>query len=221
MIAAVLTGDLIDSTRATPERVGHTMHLLSGSLPDGMRWNWTADAVRFTRHRGDGWQALVEAPRALRWMLVLCAATRADGRALASRIAVGIGPVANTGSADLRDASGPAFAASGRCLDAMRKGERLALAGTDGAPGGMAVTAAERAVVGLLGERVAHWTAEQAEALAHFLHPDRPPAIAIAARLGITPQAVSYRLNGAGARVLRDTLEALEADWSERWGRAA
>ncbi len=63
----------------------------------------------------------------------------------------------------------------------------------------------------LIDERISRWTPEQAEAVAHFLHPDAPPATEIAERLGITPQAVSYRLRGAGAKTLRKVLETLEA----------
>lgn len=216
---AVLTGDLVGSTRADPARVAHTMAILSGDMPEGIRWNWTGQDLRFTRFRGDGWQMLVPPMWALRWSVVLLAMLRADRRALGSRIAIGIGPVVSTGSRDLSDASGPAFEISGRCLDAMHRDERLFLMGSDDSAA--EIGPAEQAAVVLIDERIGRWTPEQAEAAAHFLHPARPQAKEIAARLAISAQAVGYRLKGAGAKPLRDALETLESGWAARWGRDA
>jgi hypothetical protein len=223
-IFAILTGDLIGSTRAPQRRVDHTMALLSGGLPPGNRWDgWTAEAVRFTRHRGDGWQMLAPEPElALRWAVTLLAGLRAASDALGTRISIGIGAAASLGTEDLRDASGPAFEASGRGLDAMRRDESLFMMGGDTSRSGTTtprLSGAEKASLMLIDERIARWSPEQAEATAHFLHPSAPPATEIARRLSITPQAVSYRLKGAGARTLKDALSALEADWKTTWSR--
>ncbi|MDI3334938.1 hypothetical protein QKW60_00815 [Defluviimonas aestuarii] len=221
---AILTGDLIGSTRASQKRVEHTMNLLSGGLPPGIRWDgWTAANVRFTRHRGDGWQMLAPEPDlALRWAVTLLAGLRADPQALGTRISIGIGTITSRGTEDLRDASGPVFEASGRGLDAMRRDETLFMMG--GETGHSAsetprLAGAVKASVMLIDERIARWSPEQAEATAYFLHPSAPPATEIARRLSITPQAVSYRLKGAGARTLKDALSALEHDWRETWSR--
>lgn len=224
-IQAVLTGDLIGSSQASADRIAHTMTLLSGNLPDGIRWKWTSDDLRFTRFRGDGWQTLVPAPYALRWAVTLLASLRADPLAIGSRIAIGIGPITSVGTDNLSDGSGPAFEASGRGLDAMSRDERLFLMGSETAPeaappGQPQILDAEKAVATLIDERISLWTPEQAEATAHFLNPDAPPAAQIAQRLGITPQAVSYRLRGAGAKALRAALETLEARWTVDWTRS-
>jgi len=218
---AILTGDLIGSTRVPTDRIAHTMSLLSGNLPVGIRWNWTAADLYFTRYRGDGWQMRVPAPDALRWAITLLASLRADPLAIGSRISIGIGAISNPGTEDLSDASGPAFEASGRGLDTMYRDERLFLMGGKAAADdpGVRILDAEQAVVMLIDERISRWTPEQAEAVAHFLHPDAPPATEIAERLGITPQAVSYRLRGAGAKTLRTVLETLEARWTAEWSK--
>ncbi len=223
-IFAILTGDLIGSTRAPQKRVEHTMGLLSGGLPPGIQWEgWAAEDFRFTRHRGDGWQILAPEPEyALRWAITLTAGLQADPDALGTRISIGIGPVTSIGTDDLRDASGPAFEASGRGLDAMHRDESLFMMGGESGRSGAAfprLSGAEKAAVMLIDERIARWTPEQAEATAHFLHPSDPPATEIARRLSITPQAVSYRLKGAGARTLKEALSALETDWKETWSR--
>ena len=222
-IYAVLTGDLVGSTRAGPASVDYTMKILSSDLTEGIRWGWTARDLHFTRYRGDGWQMLVLKPElALRWSIVLLATLHADPQALESRIAIGIGPVTSISSDDLGDASGAAFEASGRCLDAMHRDERLFLMGSETDADATikdraGVIPAEKAATILINERISRWTAEQAEATAHFLRPDKPTAAEIAVRLGITPQAVGYRLKGAGAKALREALDAIESVWIERW----
>ena len=223
-IFAVLSGDLIGSTRASQKRVQRSMDLLSGELPPGIRWDGWADAdFRFTRHRGDGWQMLAPEPEvALRWAITLIAALHADPEALGSRISIGIGPVTSLGTVDLRDASGAAFEASGRGLDAMHRDERLFMMGGEtGHRNQPELTGAEKAAIILIDERIARWTKEQAEAAAYFLHPatssKKPYATEIARQLSITPQAVGYRLKGAGVRQLDEALTVLELDWVERW----
>ena len=223
---AVLTGDLIGSTKAASERVEYTMRVLSGGLPPGIRWEgWNAQGFRFTRFRGDGWQMLAPEPEyALRWAVTLLASLRSDPKALGSRISIGIGTARSLGTDDLRDASGPALEASGRGLDAMHRGEVLFLMGGETTPHRVTeerretlVLGAEKAAVILINERISRWTAEQAEATAYFLHPSEPSLTEIASRLGITPQAVSYRLKGSGAKPMLEALTLLELDWSDRW----
>lgn len=227
---AVLTGDLIASTKAPKERVDYTMRLLAGELPPGIRWEgWSAEDFRFTRFRGDGWQMLCpQKEYALRWAVVLLASLRSDPMALGTRISIGIGEAASLGTEDLRDASGSAFEESGRRLDAMYRGEKLFIMGGETLSrrsreehNDLQILGAEKAAVIMIDERISRWTPEQAEAAAHFLHPSKPAATEIAIRLGITPQAVGYRLKGAGAKALRESLEALELDWTHRWELSA
>jgi hypothetical protein len=202
--AAVLTGDLIGSTRVEPPVLERAMATLAAAA--GAMEAWPGGAGRFTRYRGDGWQMHVAAPGlALRCALTLTAALRAADLGLATRAAIGIGAVGSLGSESLADARGPAFEASGHALDAMGRGRRLAVAGD--------VSPLHGAVVDLLDERSGRWTASQAEATALYIAPDDPTLADLAARLGITAQAVNYRLAGAGAPALRRTLETWEAGW--------
>ncbi len=216
-IVAVLTGDLIGSTRIERARVEQTMDLLGDeSRRAGQPWLWPIWGARFTRFRGDGWQMLLARPHlALRHALFLMACLRARKDALPTRIAIGIGRIESAGSDELNDAAGAAFVASGRGLDLMRTQERLALTGAPADP--PLVTAAEQAAVALLDERLSRWTPEQAEAAALHLHPGEPILKDLATRLGITPQAVGYRVRGAGAPAIRKALSLLEPEWARRW----
>lgn len=202
-VSAVLTGDLVSSSAAEPAAVERAMRTLEdGAARIG---SWTQDDTRFTRSRGDGWQIVLAVPElAPRAALYQIARLRAAQTGLETRIALGIGAAESMGTHDLSDAGGPAFEVSGRTLDAMKRLSRLAVAGRGVGP-------LEQALVQLLAERAQRWTPEQAEAMALFLHPDNPTLEEIAGELHITPQAVSYRLSGAGGREIRSALKGWEA----------
>lgn len=207
--AAVLTGDLIGSTEAGPGALEDAMDILADAARDISAWTPGAD-TRFTRFRGDGWQMHVAEPGiALRAAIAVVARLRAVKLGLSTRAAIGIGGVDSLGTDSLADARGPAFEASGRALDAMGKSRTMAIDGEG-------VTALHRIVVDLLADRARHWTPEQAEATALYLHPQNPTLADIAPTLGITPQAVNYRLTGAGAPAIRRALKAWEEEFEAR-----
>jgi hypothetical protein len=212
---AVLTGDLVDSTKASPSAVDHAMSILSGAAAEVADWRYAnieepVGNTYFTRFRGDGWQILVSiAAFDLRAALFLYARLAACPDLPATRIAVGVSSVDHVPGPDLSDAHGPAFAVSGRALAEMERGERLRMAGSrmgDDDTTRPIITA----FVGLLDDRIADWTPEQAEAMACVLPPEAPTQSAIAATLGITPQALSSRLSGARWRSIRQLLDAWE-----------
>lgn len=207
-IQAVLTGDLVASTEAGPHSVNGAMAVLSVAATDIAGWGISGQTVvgetHFTRFRGDGWQILVPpALFGLRAALLMYARLAADPGLPATRIAVGLAPVDQVPGPDLSDAHGAAFAVSGRALAQMDRAERLRLAG-DG------ITPCLAAFIRLLDDRITDWTPEQAEAVAHAIAPDAPTQTAIAAALGITPQALSARLAGARWPTIRRILEEWE-----------
>jgi hypothetical protein len=212
---AVLTGDLIGSTRAEPAALERAIDLLADTARELTGWEPPSPDPRFTRFRGDGWQMVVAEPGlALRAVLLLTAALRAADHGLATRAAIGIGRVDSLGTADLSDAHGAAFETSGHALDRMPRTRRLTIDGEG-------VTTLHRIVVDLLDERSSRWSREQAEAMALHLAPDNPTLTDIAPRLGITPQAVNYRLAGAGGTAIRHALRDWEADFAATAGNAA
>ena len=181
--AAILTGDLIGSTKAAPPALERAMDLFAEAATEVAAWSPGALPPRFTRFRGDGWQMLVADPGlALRAALYLTARLRAADLDLGTRIAIGIGGIDSLGKTSLADARGPAFEASGRTLDHMGRTRRLAIEG-DG------ITGFHRIILDLLDEIATHWTRQQAEATALYLasrqsHPgaDRPEARHLRAR---------------------------------------
>jgi hypothetical protein len=183
---AVLTGDLIGSTHAPVDAVSESMALIS-KIAAGI-----GKTTRFTRYRGDGWQIYLDDPGQGLWAMLVIAASLRAAALPESRIALGLG-AAHGGSADsLVTAGGAAFTASGRALDGLTAPHTLALAGTG-------IDRLHQRLIALLDERVSGWSREQAEVVAMALAPqDQPTQAQMAARLGISRQAVAARLQAAG-----------------------
>ena len=202
-IGAVLTGDLIASTDATHDDVDDAMAVLSTAA---MRVSdWVNTSTRFTRFRGDGWQMFLSDPSlTLRCCLFLIASLRASNIGLTTRISVGIGNTDRLGQASLSDASGEAFIISGHGLDHMAKSKRLDIAGA----GDLNIW--QMAIFDLVAWQSGRWSREQAEAAMIALEPGINAQAEIAARLGITRQAVQARLNTAGIPALQNALRAFE-----------
>jgi hypothetical protein len=202
---AVLTGDIVGSTGHQVRTIDAAMHAIRDAGGRIAAWQTPNDDARFTRFRGDGWQIMLTAPAfSLRAAVVIQARLVALG--LESRISIGIGRLDSLGTADLSDAAGEAFELSGRGLDQMADSFRLAIDGTS-------ILAEDSMIADLLGERMGRWTAAQAEAAGMQLAcPTRVTTLhEIGARLGISPQAVSDRIRGAGAGTIASVLRRWEA----------
>lgn len=196
--AAILTGDLIGSTRAGTQATGATLDLLRATAGEVAAWSgWPA---RFSRFRGDGWQCAAALPHGPRAALYIAA--RCHGAGLVpSRIALGLGGVETWGT-ELSAARGPALVASGHALDAM--GDETLVLAPDGAE------PRDLGLMALMAALARRWSPAQAEALACALPPGAPPQREIARALGISAQAASQRLRGAEAPALLAALAAWE-----------
>ncbi|MFT4150435.1 MAG: hypothetical protein QM656_09575 [Paracoccaceae bacterium] len=186
---AVLTGDLIASTAALPRQVDQTMRLLSRAAVE------IGGDTAFTRFRGDGWQLILTEPGRCLWACLYLLATLRAGGGLATRIAVGIGEEYPTDRTDLSTAIGPAFTASGRGLEDMRRDETLTIHGSG-------VDGFQKQCFAFAADYAARWSPQQAQAMAMALSPDLPTQDEIASQLGISRQAVGLRLKAAGHRLL-------------------
>jgi hypothetical protein len=201
-IVAILTGDLIGSTTATPGAVDATMRIIAKCADQ------IGEEADFTRFRGDGWQLRLMQPGDCLWAcLLILARLRADPKALGCRIAVGIGEEYPTDARDLSTAMGPAFTASGRALDRMKPDLLLAL---DGLPG---IDPFRKLAFTVAADLAGRWSVGQAEAMALKLDPESPADErlsneTIARQLGITRQAVDARLKAADYPILDEMIQA-------------
>lgn len=201
---AVLTGDLIGSTRAEAAATELAISDLRQAASDIA--GWIGADTRFTRFRGDGWQIALtnHSNLALRGAIYLIARLKARKGGVQTRISVATGTVDDMGTRDLSDARGDAFTQSGRRLDRMRQGSLCAH--FDG------MKMIHLGFMDLLEPLLARWTPEQAEAVSHGLPPKAPTQKEIARLLDISDQAVSYRFRGANADALYDAIKSWEAD---------
>jgi len=217
-IYAVFTGDLIGSSKALPQKVEATMQNLADTGDRLSRL--TGSDTKFTRYRGDGWQLLLADPgNFLLGVLLILARLRAAPDTLRTRIAIGAGAVHSLGTSDLRDAQGFAFTVSGQALDSLKRDRNIVLASAPNDPLGILGGNGDRAaiqgqvdwygpvILGLVGFIAGHWTRAQAEAVAIALEHGQETQAEIAARLGITRQALNLRLTGAGYGPLRGAVK--------------
>lgn len=209
---AILTGDLIGSTQASPEAVDGTMSILRDCAAS------IGNRTDFTRYRGDGWQLRLLHPGDCLWAcLLILARLRANPGALGCRIAVGLGTEYPTDARDLSTAMGPAFTASGRALDRMKPDQLLALDGIQ--PDGRKIDRFQQLAFAVAADLAARWTTSQAEAMALKLDPDSPADERlsnedISRRLGVTRQAVDARLRSADYPLLNDLIQAFIAAYT-------
>jgi hypothetical protein len=209
---AVLTGDIIRSSRLAPGALDAAMVALAAGASAMHGWDGAVRG-RFTRFRGDGWQCLAPSSKqALRAALFLRAHVRALDLDADTRISVGIG--AGTLPTDdlaettgLAAAGGPAFELSGRGLDTMRQPEQFGVAWTDPPPAAALIGA----VFALADEISRLWTARQAETLIDTLAPGDAAQREIAGKRGVSQQAIAKRLSAGGDWALQRALAAVEA----------
>lgn len=207
-IQAVLRGELIPPTRSKALAVVGASLTLTEAARRIARWgmdlggkNWDC---RFTRMDKLGWQILLPDPAlSLRAMLLLQARLLAAPDRFGSRIVIGLGRVDYVGPKTLSSASGPAFDAASLAMERLGKLSRVAVAGLD-------EPALPQAVLDLADQIARGWSMEQAEAMSMALPPDNPTLDALSKRLGISKQAVGYRLTGAGLRPIRAALAGWE-----------
>jgi hypothetical protein len=201
---AVLTGDLIASTRLTALEVDAAMQAIEKATIEMAAWQAPPKATRFTRFRGDGWQMVLHRPS-----LALRAAVVIQGRLTAlemkSRISIGIGQAESLGTDSLADAAGRAFELSGKGLDKMGNAWRLSIDKDE-------IRIEDQLIADLLGERMDKWTAAQAQAASlHLASPLKARTLFdIGTELNISPQAVNDRVRGAGCHTIASVLRRWE-----------
>jgi hypothetical protein len=203
--AAILTGDLIGSTKAEPEVADAAMNALAIAAKQISQWAGTD--TRFTRFRGDGWQVyLADTSLVLRATLLLLATLRSAGTGLSTRLSIAVGTVDRISEIDLSDAAGQAFTLSGRNLDKMLSYENFVYAEPERKDFWKSAT------MNLAVWQASQWTREQAEAVAFALELARPKDEVLAKRLGISRQALQSRLKGSGIMAASYALFAFEID---------
>lgn len=201
--AAVLTGDLIASTQAGQAATDATIALIetvANLVSDTSR----AD-IRFARFRGDGWQIFSSDPTSVFRLTVLVLANLQSRIDLPkTRISAATGSVAFLPETGLASASGQAFSMSGQALDTMTTQRLVFQTDEHGWPW-------KHALFSYLEWQSGRWSPEQAEAVAIAFSQAPPRPRDVAEILGISRQAASARLQGAGFGPLSETEDSFRS----------
>lgn len=206
---AVLTGDIIRSSRLSPAQMENVRASLAGAVDSARRWKRGLVKGKPAFFRGDGWQLLLSDPAAaLRAGIFLRASLLAGGLA-DSRVAIGLGETGENPSRKVALSTGQAFVISGRALDEMTHYSRMTIQ----VPGSAAPLAGWMPVVAHLCDGlIRQWTRRQAEIVCLAIHPKEPgyEAIARSLRPAVSKQAVAKALTGAGWYVIREAIREFE-----------
>jgi hypothetical protein len=210
---AVLTGDIVKSSRLTSPQLASVRSTLVGAVESASHWKRGLVKGKPEFYRGDAWQLLLAQPAmALRFGLFLRASLLAQGL-VDTRISIGLGAAASISARKISLSTGQAFVLSGHALDEMTRYSRLAVRLPDTA-GPLAAWLPVTAH--LCDALIRQWTRRQAELVCAALHPSAPSheAIALSLKRPVSKQTVTKSLDGANWYVLREALQLFErAPW--------
>lgn len=195
-MATVLTGDLIASTQAGPDAVNGAMAVIESIATHEAQISGLD--VRFARFRGDGWQMYCpDAARVFRLTVLVLANLHSRPALAQTRLAVATGSISILPRTGLASASGEVFSVSGHALDNMGKQQLTFESNLPAAPW-------QKPYFTYLDWQSSRWSPEQSQAIAMVFRYDAPEPRKSAEELGISRQAFSARLTGAGYLPLWD-----------------
>lgn len=187
---AVLTGDLVGSSRLSPASLQGARQTFEAASAEIAGWAPKLVASTPDFFRGDSWQLLLTQPGfSLRAAFYIRASLKAGDPDWDTRIAIGLGEVAKIDKGRTSLSSGEAFLLSGHALDAMGAATNIIVSGQSSA--GLDVLAR------ICSSMADDWSQKQAQAVCLALAPDAPTQAEMAERLGVTQQAVSKALASA------------------------
>lgn len=216
-IYAVITGDIVNSTKLSPSELAHVRETLSKTVRGFSARNSDSIVRGMEFFQGDSWQLLMRDPRASLRLALLIQANLKSQRDVETWASIGIGSVDSI-EKSAATSTGEAFTLSGRALEETTGYFGLTGALSDRA-GDMAqwFTASLRLCSGLMRS----WTRRQAEAMSVWLSLPHPTHEAVAANLDppVTKQSASDILSGANWRYLYEALKSFQAtDWQRLAG---
>ncbi|MCF7707545.1 MAG: hypothetical protein K9N52_01430 [Verrucomicrobia bacterium] len=223
-IYAVLTGDLVKSSKLTSEQSARAMQWLRDAVKKFEALHPRSISGELDTFRHDSWQMLMTQPAlSLRAAVYFRVALKLHSESKAkydSRISIGIGEVEMIADSRISDSRGEAFTISGKNLDAMNRNHLMCEAKCEDA---LAFTLLGSVAVPLLDCVVTEWTSTEAQAVYGTLEGLTQEKIAKSLppnpRTGkdVTRQAVSDSLERGYWAIVEDVLDNIER-YSKLWG---
>jgi hypothetical protein len=207
---AVLTGDIIGSSRLRAAQLESVRSTLAGAVAEARGWKRGLVRGKLEFFRGDAWQLLLASPAmALRVGVLLRAALRAAGLA-DTRIAIGLGKVEKISPRRVSLSTGQAFSLAGKALDRMTLYSSLTIEIPDTA----GPLAGWLRIAGhLCDSLIGQWTRRQAEIVLAAVDPREPDYDTVGRSLKppVSRQAVAKGLSGASWHAVREAVRLFEA----------
>jgi len=208
---AVLTGDIIESSKLTPAR-REALYAAFASASALLKQRYPADvSYNISNFRGDGWQIVCNRPeKSLEIGIFVRTYLRFTFKAekLDTRFAIGIGRINFIPAENVSAGDGEAYTLSGHLLDTLGP-ERTGVALPERAA--PPVQAALDGILGLLDFIVSAWSASQAQAVFLALHGYKQEEIARRwTPAPITQASVSATLKTAGWTQVHKSLPSFE-----------
>lgn len=206
---AVLTGDVIKSSRLPPDQLESVRSSLISAVDTARGWKRGLVRGKPEFFRGDAWQLLLTDPAmAMRVGIFLRASFLAGGLA-DSRIAIGLGEVEKISSGRVSLSTGQAFTIAGKALDNMTRYSRMTIE----VPKSVGPLSDWLPVVGhLCDSLIGQWTRRQAEIVCAAVDPEEPDYEKIGQSLkpAVSKQAVAKGLSGANWYAIREAVRLFE-----------
>jgi hypothetical protein len=206
---AVLTGDVIKSSRLPPAQLESVRSSLISAVDRARGWKRGLVRGRPEFFRGDAWQLLLMDPAmAMRVGILLRASLLAGGLA-DSRIAIGLGEVEKISSGRVSLSTGQAFTIAGKALDNMTRYSSMTIA----VPKSVGPLSDWLPVAGhLCDSLIGQWTRRQAEIVCAAVDPKDPDYEKIGQSLTptVSKQAVAKSLSGANWYAIREAVRLFE-----------
>lgn len=213
-IYAVITGDIVNSTRMTVVDLARLSSVLEELAADFARRHPQAMVGRPAVFRGDAWQILLAEPEQALRLAALVTARLHAALDVRVRMSIGIGRINRIHRENITLSTGEAFTLSGQALDAMPRQRRL----TGALPARAGILAGWFSIIlQLCGGVLEAWTRHQADLVAYALLLEKPTGEAVRAVTGadVSVQAIRASLLGAEWRLIHTVLKQFQAtDWA-------
>jgi len=208
-VYAVLTGDIVSSSRINQERGNRVLEEILSIEKDIKGRFPTSVHAGVDVFRGDSWQLVVRDPiSALRIALYFRAQLR-SAAGMDSRVSVGFGTVDYLPAGEVSTGTGAAYTLSGMGLKDLLKPVRMKLKFTPEQTSSL--TRSLDTITGLIDLQVQRWTRKQAAAGAGSLVGLTQEQIALNWKdEPVSQQAISQHLESAGWYQIRESLQFVE-----------
>lgn len=211
-VFAVLTGDIVESTKLSSEDRQHLRRVLYSASETISHYFHECVPYKLDVFRGDSWQFMVSDPsKSLRIGLFFRALIREGivSKRVDTRISIGLGTVSFIPIDDFSSGDGEAFQVSGEALEHFSRATRLKI--TFPRRFQSATTDAIDVIVNLIDLQVRKWTTKQAKAtLGAILEFTQEEIASRWFDKEITQQAIAQHLDRAGWSTIEEGIKYFE-----------